>query len=81
VLRTFVLQALRVSSESMEGTLFAGDVLFAAHPLYGADVPLVGVRLPPIREPRHGDLVVFESRFPAAPTPDAPSPAPNRDGP
>ena len=61
VLSTFVVQAFHVTSESMEGTLFAGDVLFVARPLYGADVPLTGMRLPAIREPRHGDLVVFGS--------------------
>jgi signal peptidase I len=44
----------------MEGTLLIGDVLFVARPLYGAEVPLLHTRLPAIREPRHGDIVVFE---------------------
>jgi signal peptidase I len=61
LLRTFVVQAFHITSESMEGTLLVGDVLFVARPLYGAEVPLTRVRLPAIREPRHGDLVVFES--------------------
>ena len=59
--RTFVVQAFHVTSESMEGTFLAGDVLFVARPLYGAEVPLTGLRLPPIREPRRGDIVVFGS--------------------
>jgi signal peptidase I len=61
LLSTFVVQAFHVTSESMEGTLFAGDVLFVAKPLYGAEVPLTGVRLPAIRQARHGDIVVFGS--------------------
>lgn len=61
LLRTFVVQAFHVTSESMEGTFLAGDVLFVARPLYGAEVPLTGMRLPAMREPRRGDIVVFGS--------------------
>jgi signal peptidase I len=61
LLRTFVIQAFHITSGSMEGTLLTGDVLFVARPLYGAEVPFTGRHLPAIREPRHGDLVVFES--------------------
>jgi signal peptidase I len=59
--RTFLVQAFHVTSESMEGTFLAGDVLFVARPLYGAEVPFTGVHLPAIREPRRGDIVVFGS--------------------
>jgi signal peptidase I len=61
LLSTFVVRAFHVTSESMEGTLLAGDVLFVARPLYGAEVPLTGIRLPPLREPRRGEVVVFGS--------------------
>jgi len=61
LLRTFVVQAFHITSESMEGTLLVGDVLFVARPLYGAEVPLTGRRLPALREPRRGDIVIFES--------------------
>lgn len=60
VLRTFVVQAFHITSESMEGTMLVGDVLFVARPLYGAEVPFIHTRLPAIREPRHGDIVIFE---------------------
>ena len=60
-LRTFVIQAFHITSGSMEGTLFAGDVLWVARPLYGAEVPFTDRRLPAIREPQAGDIVVFES--------------------
>ena len=61
LLRTFVVQAFHVTSESMEGTFLTGDVLFVARPLYGAEVPLTRMRLPALREPRRGDIVVFGS--------------------
>lgn len=58
---TFLLQAFRIPSSSMEGTLLIGDVLYVNKLLYGAEVPLIGKRLPAIREPRRGDIVVFDS--------------------
>jgi signal peptidase I len=58
---TFILQAFRIPSSSMEGTLLIGDVLYVNKMLYGATIPLVGRRLPAIREPRREDLVVFDS--------------------
>ncbi len=61
LLRTFLVQAFHIPSESMEGTFLIGDVLFVARPLYGAEVPFIGRHLPAIREPRHGDIVVFHS--------------------
>lgn len=61
LVRTFLVQAFHIPSESMEGTFLIGDVLFVARPLYGAEVPFIGRHLPAIREPRRGDIVVFHS--------------------
>ena len=58
---TFILQAFRIPSSSMEGTLLIGDVLYVNKMLYGAEVPLIRKRLPAIREPRRGDILVFDS--------------------
>ena len=58
---TFILQAFRIPSSSMEGTLLIGDVLYVNKMLYGATVPLVGKRLPAFREPRREEVVVFDS--------------------
>lgn len=58
---TFILQAFHIPSSSMENTLLIGDVLYVNKMLYGAKLPLVGIRLPAIREPRRGELVVFDS--------------------
>jgi signal peptidase I len=60
-LRTFLVEAFRIPSGSMENTLLIGDFLFVNKLLYGAEVPLIHTRLPAIREPRRGDILVFDS--------------------
>jgi len=62
ILRTLVIQAFRIPSASMEDTLLIGDFLFITKFEYGAKIPLTDVRLPGLREPRPGDIIVF--RFP-----------------
>jgi signal peptidase I len=61
LLTTFVVQAFRIPSPSMEKTLLVGDVLFVNKFLYGAKLPLVDARTPAIREPKRDDIVVFLS--------------------
>ncbi len=60
-LRTFLIEAFRIPSGSMENTLLVGDFLFVNKLLYGAEVPLIHKRLPAIREPMRGDILVFDS--------------------
>ncbi|MGQ0703749.1 MAG: signal peptidase I [Gemmatimonadales bacterium] len=60
-LRTFLIEAFRIPSGSMENTLLVGDFLFVNKLLYGAEVPILNKRLPAIREPRRGDILVFDS--------------------
>jgi signal peptidase I len=45
----------------MEGTLLIGDVLYVNKMLYGAEIPLIGKRLPAFREPKREEIVVFDS--------------------
>lgn len=66
--RTFFIQAFRIPSESMEDTLLVGDFLFANKLLYGPKLPLIDVRLPAIREPKPGDIIIF--RYPNDPKVD-----------
>jgi signal peptidase I len=61
VLRTFIIEAFRIPSGSMENTLLIGDFLFVNKALYGAEVPFTGLHLPAFREPRRNDLVIFRS--------------------
>jgi signal peptidase I len=59
-LRTFVVEAFRIPSGSMEHTLLVGDWLFVTK-AYGAEVPFTDRRILTWREPGRGDLVVFNS--------------------
>jgi signal peptidase I len=58
---SLLVQAFRIPSGSMEGTLLSGDFLFANKALYGAEIPLIGKRLPAFRQPRRFDIVIFDS--------------------
>ena len=62
LLRTFLIEGYHIPSGSMERTLLVGDWLFVNKALYGAEVPLLHARLPAVREPRRGDVVVFDSK-------------------
>ncbi len=61
VFRQFVLQAFRIPSQSMENTLLVGDFLFVNKFLYGAKLPFVETRLPKVRAPQKGDIIVFKA--------------------
>ncbi len=58
-LRVSVVEAYVIPSGSMENTILTGDTLLGNKFIYGARIPLVGGRLPALREPRPGDVVVF----------------------
>jgi len=59
-IRALVIEPFRIPSESMLPTLLVGDHLFVNKFIYGAKVPFTDWRLPGLREPRRGDVVVFE---------------------
>jgi signal peptidase I len=59
--KTFVIDHYMVPTGSMVPTITAGDRLFALKFPYGAKVPFTAFRLPAIREPRRGDIVVFRA--------------------
>jgi signal peptidase I len=66
VIRTFLVEAFKIPSGSMEGTLQVGDFLLVNKLVYGAEVPFTHKRLPRLREPQRGDVIVFE--YPEDPT-------------
>jgi len=70
VLRTFVVQAFRIPTGSMEDTLLVGDFILVDKITYGAyvDIGLTEGRLPGLREPRSGDIIVFQ--YPLDPSKD-----------
>ncbi len=59
VIKTSIVEAYKIPSQSMEDTLLVGDFLLANKVIYGARLPLVNWRLPEIREPKPGDVVIF----------------------
>jgi signal peptidase I len=61
VVRALVIQSYHIPSGSMKDTLLIGDFLFANKFIYGANVPFTDWRLPKIRDPRPGDIVIFKS--------------------
>lgn len=63
VIRTFLITAYSIPSESMEKTLLIGDYLMANNALFGATLPFTDVRLPALRDPRRGEIVVFRPTY------------------
>ncbi len=66
VVRAFLVEAYRIPSGSMEGTLLVGDFLLVNKLVYGAEVPFTNKRLPALHAPRFRDIVVFQ--WPEDPT-------------
>ena len=67
LIRSTVVQAFYIPSGSMEDTLFVGDYLLANKFVYGAPLEIPGVdaplfRLPALRDPSPGDIVIFRSK-------------------
>ena len=60
-IRTFIAQPFKIPSSSMFPTLKPGDRIFVNKFIYGGTVPLFDIKLPKVREPKLGDIVVFLS--------------------
>jgi signal peptidase I len=63
VIRTFLITAYSIPSESMEESLLVGDYLMANNALFGATLPFTEVKLPSLRDPRRGEIVVFRPEY------------------
>ena len=60
VIRTLVVQAFTIPSGSMMDTLLVGDYILVNKFLYGPELPLTDARLPGLRDPHRGDIIVFK---------------------
>jgi signal peptidase I len=69
LIKTFLIETSRVPTGSMETTIMVGDFLFVNKFIYGSSsprtIPFTNVvlpyfQLPALRDPRPGDIVVFE---------------------
>jgi signal peptidase I len=69
--RAFLIEPFSIPSGSMLPTLWIGDHLFVNKLVYGPRIPLTEVRLPALRAPERGEVVVFsvavdgENTYPA----------------
>ncbi|MFZ2949220.1 MAG: signal peptidase I [Desulfuromonadaceae bacterium] len=68
VIRTYLVQAFKIPSGSMEDTLAIGDHLLVSKFIYGTKIPFADKRVLTIRDPRQGDVIVFE--YPEDPSKD-----------
>lgn len=59
VIRTFIIQAFKIPTGSMRMTLIEGDAILVNKFLYGAKIPFTKKRLPAVRQPKRGDVIVF----------------------
>jgi signal peptidase I len=60
VIRTFLIQAFKIPTGSMENTLLIGDFLLVNKAVYGAQIPGTHYRLPAFEDVKRQDVIVFE---------------------
>jgi len=68
LVRSFLVEAFKIPSGSMEGTLLVGDFLLVNKLVYGAEVPFTRAHLPAMKAPDRGEVIVF--KWPVDPTVD-----------
>jgi signal peptidase I len=59
LIRTFVVQAFKIPSGSMEPTLLVGDHILVNKFIYGVKIPFIRKTLIPISKPQRDDVIVF----------------------
>jgi len=67
-IRSFVVQAFKIPSGSMEPTLLIGDHLLVNKFIYGIRNPFTGDVWIPVKHPERGDIIVF--KYPVNPKQD-----------
>ncbi|MBT8339224.1 MAG: signal peptidase I [Desulfatitalea sp.] len=67
-IRTFVVQAFKIPSGSMQDTLQIGDYILVNKFIFGVKLPFSNFTLIPVKEPHRGDIIVF--KYPQDPTKD-----------
>src|SRR3970040_271184 len=57
IIKTFIVEAFKIPTGSMENTLLVGDFLLVNKAVYGATVPFTDIRLPAFNMPERGDVI------------------------
>lgn len=68
IIQTCLVQSFKIPSSSMEDTLLIGDRLLVNKFIYGIRIPFTDFRLPALREPERGNVIVF--KYPKDPSKD-----------
>ncbi|MFC1855416.1 signal peptidase I [Thermodesulfobacteriota bacterium] len=68
IIRTFIVQAFKIPSSSMEPTLLIGDHLLVNKFIYGIKMPFVDKKIFQFKKPERGDIIVF--KYPEDPSID-----------
>ena len=58
-IRTFVVQAFKIPSGSMEPTLLVGDHILVNKFIYGVKIPFIRKNIIPISKPQRDEVIVF----------------------
>ena len=59
-IRAFLFEAFKIPTGSMIPTLLVGDHIFVGKFIYGLKVPFTGTHILRLRQPRRGEVIVFE---------------------
>ena len=59
IIRTFVVEPFKIPTGSMRPTLLEGDIILVNKFIYGAKIPFIDFRLPTVKPPKRGDVIVF----------------------
>lgn len=59
LIRTFLVQAFKIPSSSMEPTLLVGDHILVSKFIYGIRIPYIGKKFLSFHKPKRGDIIVF----------------------
>ena len=60
LIRARIVETFYVPSESMLPSLLIGDHVFVSKFSYGSRIPFTDIRLPALRDPERGEVVVFD---------------------
>jgi signal peptidase I len=58
-IKTFIVDVYKIPTGSMIPTIEVGDFIIASKFIYGAKIPFTKKRLPSVRDPRRGDIIIF----------------------
>ena len=59
IIRTFVVQAFKIPSGSMEPTLLVGDHILVNKFIYGEHIPFTDIKILDFGDPKRGEIIVF----------------------